>query len=57
MSSLVEIGLTDLPKSGCVMAHPAHPGTTGFLLLFNERKKIRLNDKLTAHYSNSKALT
>ena len=26
---LVEIGLTDLPKSGCGMAHPAHPGTTG----------------------------
>ena len=26
---LVEIGLTDLPKSGCAMAHPAHPGTTG----------------------------
>ena len=28
---LVEIGLTDLPKSGCAMAHPAHPGTTGLL--------------------------
>ena len=26
---LVEIGLTDLPKSGCAMAHLAHPGTTG----------------------------
>ena len=26
---LVEIGLTDLPKSGCAMAHPANPGTTG----------------------------
>ena len=26
---LVEIGLTDLPKSGCAMAHPAHPGSTG----------------------------
>jgi len=26
MSPLVEIGLTDLPKSGCAMAHP---GTTG----------------------------
>ena len=25
----VEIGLTDLPKSGCAMAHPAHPGATG----------------------------
>ena len=24
----IEIGLTDLPKSGCAMAHPAHPGTT-----------------------------
>ena len=28
---LVEIGLTDLPKSGCAMAQPAHPGTTGLL--------------------------
>ena len=27
--SLVEIGLTDLPKSGCAMKHPAHPGMTG----------------------------
>ena len=26
---LVEIGLTDLPKSGGVMAPPAPPGTTG----------------------------
>ena len=26
---LVNIGLTDLPKSGCAMAHPAHPGKTG----------------------------
>ena len=26
---LVEIGLTDLPKSECAMAHPAHPGTAG----------------------------
>ena len=31
LSPLVEIGLTDLPKSGCAMAHPAHPGTTGLL--------------------------
>ena len=31
MSPLVEIGLTDLPKSGCTMAHPAHPGTTPLL--------------------------
>ena len=29
---LVDIGLTDLPKSGCAMAHPAHPGTTGLPL-------------------------
>ena len=29
---LVEIGLTDLPKSGCAMAYPAHPGTTGLQL-------------------------
>ena len=28
---LVEIGLTDLPKSGCAKAHPAHPGTTGLI--------------------------
>jgi hypothetical protein len=27
--TLVEIGLTDLSKSGCAMAHPAQPGTTG----------------------------
>ena len=26
---LVEIGLTDLPKSGVAMAPPAPPGTTG----------------------------
>ena len=31
MSPLVEIGLTDPPNSGCAMAHPAHPGTTGLL--------------------------
>ena len=31
VSPLVEIGLTDLPKSGCAMAHPAHPGATGLL--------------------------
>ena len=31
LSPLVEIGLTDLPKSGCAMAHPAHPGTTGLI--------------------------
>ena len=36
-SALVEIGLTDLPKSGCAMAHPAHPGTTA--LLCNSFKK------------------
>ena len=29
---LVEIGLTDLPKSECAMAHPAHPGMTGLPL-------------------------
>ena len=28
---LVEIGLTDLPKSGGAMAPQAHPGTTGLL--------------------------
>ena len=28
---LVEIGLTDLPKSGVAMAPPAPPGTTGLL--------------------------
>ena len=26
---MVEIGLTDLPKSGYARAHPTHPGTTG----------------------------
>ena len=26
---MVEIGLTDLAKSGCAMSHLAHPGTTG----------------------------
>ena len=30
---LVEIGLTGLPKSGCAVAHPAHPGTTALLIL------------------------
>ena len=29
MSPLIEIGLTYLTKSGCAMAHPAHPGMTG----------------------------
>ena len=29
LSPLVEIGLTDLPKSGGAMAPPAPPGTTG----------------------------
>ena len=29
LSPLVEIGLTEQPKSGCAMAHSAHPGTTG----------------------------
>ena len=29
MPLLVEIGLTDLPKSGCAMAPRAPPGTTG----------------------------
>jgi hypothetical protein len=29
LSPLVEIGLIDLPKAGCAMAHLAHPGTTG----------------------------
>ena len=31
--SLVEIGLTDLPKSGDAMATPESPGTTGLRLL------------------------
>ena len=29
---LVEIGLTDLPKTGGAMAPPAPPGTTGLLM-------------------------
>ena len=33
---MVEIGLTDLPKSGCAMAYPAHPETTGLLLSFDD---------------------
>ena len=32
---LVEKGLTDLPKSGCAVAHPAHPGTTGLLYIIH----------------------
>ena len=32
LSPLVEIGLTDLPKSGGAMAPPAPPGTTGLLM-------------------------
>ena len=35
MAPLLEIGLTDLPKSGCAMAHPAHPETTGLLSYWN----------------------
>ena len=31
LSPSVEIGLTDLPKSGGAMAPPASPGTTGLL--------------------------
>ena len=31
MLLLVEIGLTDLPKSGGTMAPPAPPGTTGLV--------------------------
>ena len=30
---LVQIGLTDLPKSGGAMAPPAPPGTTGLYIL------------------------
>ena len=26
--TLVEVGLTNLPKNGCVMAHPEPPGIT-----------------------------
>ena len=37
LSPLVEIGLTDLPKSGCAMAPPgtprAYPGTTPLYLI------------------------
>ena len=29
LPSLLEIGLTDVPKSGGAMAPPAPPGTTG----------------------------
>ena len=37
---LVEIGLTDLPKSECAVAPPASPGTTPLLTpLFNETEK------------------
>ena len=38
LSPLVEIGLTDLPKSGCAMAHPAHPG----LKITDEKKDYAL---------------
>ena len=41
MPPLVEIGLTDLPKSGCAMAHPAHPGTTGLLYRELHIKRIK----------------
>ena len=33
---LVEIGWTDLPKSGFAMAHPAQPGTTGLEPMFEQ---------------------
>ena len=35
---LVEIGLTDLPKSGGAMASPAPPGNTGLTLTMFELK-------------------
>ena len=41
LSPLVEIGLTDLPRSGCAMAHPAQPETTGLLL----NVKLELRNK------------
>ena len=34
---LVEIGLTDLPKSGCAMAPPAPPGNTPAIYLANPK--------------------
>ena len=48
VSPLVEIGLTDLPKSGCATAHP---GTTS---LFMESLPNTANLKFLAH-SESKA--
>ena len=41
MSPLVEIGLTDLPKSGCAMAHPAHPGMTGLCMALFQKQRIK----------------
>ena len=44
LSPLVEIGLTDLPKS---VAHPAHPGTTGLLsicTIVGSDEQIRTKD-------------
>ena len=38
---LVEIGLTDLPKSGGAMAPPAPPGTTGLVFEIKEVRKSR----------------
>ena len=52
LPSLVEIGLTDLPKSGGAMAPPAPPGTTSLKLTMYHLPFI-LGDK-TLHLQSSR---
>ena len=43
---LIEIGLTDLPKSGGAMAPLAPPGTTPLVLMSNPNQFARLGNGL-----------
>ena len=45
---MVEIGLTDLPKSGDAMAPPAPPGTTGVVMV--KFVYILVNKKMWQNY-------
>ena len=37
---LVEMGLTDLPKPGWEIAHPAHPSPTSLSVLSSEIRRL-----------------
>ena len=43
LTPLVEIGLTDLPKSGSAMAPPASPGTTGLHFGFKNSFSLKIS--------------